>query len=63
MSPFFTRKSAQVSVSLRLLQTSGLFDASWYLERYAQGQAVVIPPLEHYLRFGASPRVLAQSAF
>lgn len=54
MSPFFTRKSAQVSVSLRLLQTSGLFDASWYLERYAQGQAVAIPPLEHYLRFGAS---------
>lgn len=53
MSPFFTRKSAQASVSLRLLETSGLFDAGWYVERYAQGRAVVIPPLEHYVRFGA----------
>lgn len=54
MSPFFTRKSAQAIVSLRLLETSGLFDAGWYLERYARGQAVVIPPLEHYVRFGAN---------
>lgn len=54
MSPFFTRKSAQVSVALRLLETSGFFDAGWYLERYGRGQAAVIPPLEHYVRFGAN---------
>ena len=53
ISPCFTRKSAQVSVALRLLEKSDLFDAAWYIKRYARGRAAVIEPLEHYLRFGA----------
>lgn len=38
----------------RLVAESGLFDAAWYLETYADVAAAAMDPLDHFLRFGAA---------
>ena len=38
----------------RLINDSGLFNPSWYLERYPDLAAAGVDPLDHYLRQGAS---------
>lgn len=38
----------------RRVEASGLFDASWYLEKYPDVAAAGFDPLAHYMEFGAA---------
>ena len=48
----YGRWNTVLSVYTRLLQKSGLFDSEWYRKTYVRGPEYM-PPLEHFLRFGA----------
>ena len=47
-------KRKKLSQDMRLLYTSELFDADWYLETYSDVQKDSIDPAEHYLLYGAN---------
>lgn len=38
--------------NLELLESSELFDAAWYLERYPDVQALSLTPAQHFLKYG-----------
>jgi len=44
---------AELDEALQLIQSSPLFDASWYASRYPDVGASGIDPAEHYLRIGS----------
>jgi GT2 family glycosyltransferase len=49
-----TSVSAVEAEEVQLLSKSGLFNASWYLEKYPDARSAGVDSLRHYLRFGAA---------
>lgn len=47
------RRRHRLRRNTRRVEVSGLFDASWYLEKYPDVAAAGVDPLAHYMEFGA----------
>lgn len=48
------RRRHRLRRNTRRVAASGLFDASWYLEKYPDVAAAGVDPLAHYMEFGAA---------
>lgn len=47
------RGRRRLQLDARRVEASGLFDATWYLEKYPDISAAGMDPLAHYMQFGA----------
>lgn len=43
-----------ITVCVKLIEDSGLFDVEWYRQTYNKSRQEIMPPVEHYLRLGAA---------
>lgn len=52
-----------ITVCVKLIEDSGLFDVAWYRQTYGKGRQEIMPPIEHYLRLGAAKGYEPNPAF